>query len=106
MSDDSAVVPQEPVTWTPLYDKVVVRRYEAPTEVKGLAVPEAHRKAQHIGYVLKVGNGRWINGILYPLTVQVGDTVLFSKFGGVELEDEEPDLLILREDEILAWRRD
>lgn len=88
--------------WEPLYDKVLVRRDPAPEEISGLAVPDAHRKQQNTGTVLRVGNGRWIDGNLYPLTVWAGCRVLFSRFAGVELENDE-NVIILREDEILAY---
>lgn len=94
-----------PVNWTPLYDKVIVKRDAAKEEfAPGLAVPDSHKQDQNTGTVQMVGQGRWIQGVLYPLTVAVGDSVLFSKFAGVELEGQERDLIILREDEILAWK--
>lgn len=88
--------------WEPLYDKVAVRRDPSPEEISGLAVPDAHRKQQNTGTVLRVGGGRWIDGNLYPLTVFPGCRVLFSAFAGVPMEGDE-DTIILREDEILAF---
>jgi len=94
-----------PVNWTPLYDKVIVKRDAAKEEfAPGLAVPDTHKQDQNTGTVRMIGQGRWIQGLLYPLTVAVGDLVLFSRFAGVELEDEEKGLIILREDEILGWK--
>jgi chaperonin GroES len=90
--------------WNPIYDKLIVRRDPPETETSfGLAVPDAHQKQQHIGTVLKTGHGRWVDGILLPLTVTPGMRVLFSKFSGTELTSDEPDLIVMREDEILAW---
>lgn len=92
-----------------LYDKVLVRRHAAAVEIAGLAVPEAAQKDQNSGTVVQVGAGRPTpGGDLAPLTVQPGMEVLFSQFAGTQLEGvgvEDDDLLILREDEILAYRR-
>lgn len=92
--------------WNCLYDKLIVRRRPAPEQVGSLAVPEAHRKAQNVGTVVATGSGRLVAGSasLVPLTIKAGMEVLFSTFAGVPLEGEDPDLLILREDEILAFK--
>lgn len=90
--------------WNPLYDKLIVRRDKAKTETDGgLAVPDAHQREQHMGTVLKTGQGRWVDGILLPLTIAPGMRIVFSKFAGTELDSNEPDVVVLREDEILAW---
>jgi len=90
--------------WNPIYDKLIVRRDKPEAETTGgLAVPDAHQEQQHIGTVLKVGQGRWVDGILLPLTIVPGMRVLFSKFAGTELESGEPDIIVLREDEVLAY---
>lgn len=91
--------------WTTLYDKIIVRRNPAPVEIAGIEVPEAHREKQNVGTVESVGRGRPGPSGIVPLTLIPGDEVLFSKFAGVPLEGADPDLLILREDEILAYRR-
>lgn len=92
--------------WNCLYDKLIVRRRPAPEQVGSLAVPEAHRKAQNVGTVVVAGDGRLVagNASLVPLTIKPGMEVLFSAFAGVPLEGEDRDLLILREDEVLAFR--
>ena len=89
--------------WEPLYDKLIVRRLPEQIELRGFAVPEKARQAQNVGVVARVGAGRWIDGVLYPLSVQPGMTVLFSRYAGVEIEDQ-ADFLVMREDEILAMR--
>jgi chaperonin GroES len=90
--------------WNPLYDKLIVRRDPPEKEyAEGIAVADAHQKQQHIGTVLKSGHGRWVDGLLLPLTVVPGMRVLFSKFAGSELSDDTPDIVVLREDEILAY---
>lgn len=90
--------------WNPIYDKLIVRRDPPKQEYAGgLAVAEVHQQQQHIGTVLKAGQGRWVDGLLLPLTITPGMRVLFSKFSGTELTADEPDLIVLREDEILAY---
>lgn len=91
--------------WSPLYDKLIVRRAPAPTHLAGFEVPEAHREKQNVGTVTKIGSGRISATGLAPLLIAAGDEVLFNKFAGLPLEGDDPDLLVLREDEILAYRR-
>lgn len=93
--------------WQCLYDKLLVKREAAKESYDKdglLAVADKHKKEQNVGQVVKAGAGRWVDGILIPLTIRPGMTVLFSKFAGVPLEDADPDLVILREDEVLAYR--
>ena len=97
-----------PLKWEPLYDKVLVRRHK-PKEFHDadgkLQVPETSQQAQNVGTVVAVGGGR-LNlqyGNTIPLTVAIGMEVLFGKHAGTDMEDE-PDLVMLREDELLAYR--
>jgi chaperonin GroES len=95
------------VDWNCLYDKLIVKREAAKESYDKdglLAVADAHKQEQNAGVVIKAGDGRWVDGILLPLTIKPGMTVMFSKFAGVPLESEGPDLLILREDEVLVFR--
>jgi chaperonin GroES len=95
------------VEWSVLYDKLMVRRDPAKTsyDAEGrLAVADKHKEDQTQGTVLQTGKGRWVDGLLLPLTIQPGMKVLFSKFAGVPLEGADPDILILREDEVLAFK--
>lgn len=94
--------------WLCLHDKVIVRRRPADEQIGAVVVPDAHRKAQNVGTVVAVGTGRLVAGNLVPLplTIAPGMTVLFSAFAGVPLEGDDPDLVILREDEILAYKLD
>lgn len=91
--------------WSPLYDKIIVKRDPKKVSVGRFAVPDAHQEEQNTGTVLAVGDGRWIDGALYPLTVHPGMTVLFSKFAGIPIDGDVPDLLVMREDELLAYKR-
>ena len=94
------------VEWTPLHDKIIVRRdkpketYDGPA---ALAVAETHQHAQNKGVVLVIGTGRVVNGYEVPLKVAVGMEVLFGQHSGTDLE-ESTELLILREDELLGFR--
>jgi co-chaperonin GroES (HSP10) len=96
--------------WSPLYDKLIVRR-DPPPDVIGSAgqfvAPETAKTAQSSGVVLKVGIGRLdITGSrTTTLLVSPGDRVLFGPFSGIALDQDEPDTIVLREDEILAYRR-
>jgi co-chaperonin GroES (HSP10) len=109
--DDPRAEPAEPaeeqehqvVDWIPLYDKIIVQRLPEKVQIGRMAVPEKARQAQNVGVVVRVGSGRWIDGVLYPLTVQEGNVVLFSHFAGAAIEGQK-DLLVMREDEILAWK--
>lgn len=94
--------------WKPLYDKIVVRR-DAPDEKLSAQVvaAEAYQKRKHRGVVEAVGEGRiCIDGSILALTVKVGDRVLFGQHAGVDLEEEGKDLVMLREDELLAFCRE
>ena len=92
--------------WNTLYDKLIVRRHDADTVVKGIEVAPAHERKKNTGTVEKVGNGRLVPGMSYPipLTVAVGHEVLFHEHSGVNLDPDDESVIILREDEILAFR--
>jgi co-chaperonin GroES (HSP10) len=95
-------------TWNALYDKLIVRRAPAVTHLAGMEIPEQAREKQNVGTIVKVGAGRIVNGsfgTLQKLLVEEGDEVLFSKHSGYPLEGDDPDLVVLREDEILAYRK-
>jgi co-chaperonin GroES (HSP10) len=88
-----------------LYDKLLVQRHAPATVLRGVDVAPAHEKPQNTGLVVGRGAGRLSgNGYITPLSVDVGMEVRFHEHSGIELEDGNPDLIILREDEILAWR--
>jgi len=92
-------------TIRPLLDKVLVKRNEEPLKTKGgLFLPENSTKEKPVeGTVLAVGNGRvGDDGKITPLTVKVGDKVVFGKYSGTEIKVDGEDRLILREDDILG----
>ncbi len=88
----------------PLDDRVVVRAHEAEeTTAGGIVLPDAAKEKQQRGTVVAVGPGRLLDsGERCPVSVQVGDEVLFGKYGGTEIEIDGQDVKILRESDILA----
>jgi chaperonin GroES len=91
------------VNLTPLHDRVVVRRIEEKESVKGgIIIPDTAKEKQQEGEVIAVGSGKREKGELIPLDVKPGDRVLFGKYSGTEIKIEDEELLILREEEILA----
>jgi chaperonin GroES len=89
----------------PLDDRIVVKPNEAEqTTASGLVIPDTAKEKPQQGEVLAVGPGRWSDdkGAHAPLDVKVGDTVLYSKYGGTEVNVEGKDLLILTSRDVLA----
>ena len=89
----------------PLDDRIVEKPNEAEqTTASGLVIPETAKEKPQQGEVLAVGPGRWSDdkGTHTPLDVKVGDTVLYSKYGGTEINVEGKDLLILTSRDVLA----
>jgi chaperonin GroES len=91
------------VNLTPLHDRVVVRRIEEKESIKGgIIIPDSAKEKQQEGEVIAVGSGKREKGEVIPLDVKPGDRVLFGKYSGTEIKIEDEELLILREEEILA----
>ena len=91
------------VNLTPLHDRVVVKRIEEKESIKGgIIIPDSAKEKQQEGEVIAVGSGKREKGELIPLDVKPGDRVLFGKYSGTEIKIDDEDLLILREEEILA----
>ncbi len=90
----------------PLGDKVVVKPSEADEKsVGGIILPDTAQQKPSEGKVLAVGSGRVLDsGERRALTVQVGDTVIYSKYGGTEFKHQGDTLVILDEDQIYAVR--
>ena len=89
----------------PLDDRIVVRPAEAEqTTVRGLVIPDTAKEKPQQGEVLAVGPGRRSEqtGDIIPLDVKVGDTVVYSKYGGTEITVGGEDVLILSSRDILA----
>jgi len=92
------------VNLKPLADRVIVKVIEAEEKTKGgIVLPDTAKERPQQGEVLAVGPGRrGEDGNLLPMTVKVGDRVLFSKYGGTEVKLGGEEYLILREDDILG----
>ncbi len=89
----------------PLDDRIVVRPLESEeTTASGLVIPDTAKEKPQQGEVLAVGPGRRADssGELIPLDVEVGDRVVYSKYGGTELTFDGEDLLILSSRDVLA----
>lgn len=83
----------------PLHDRVIVRPAErAEKTAGGIIIPDTAQEKPQQGEVVAVGNGK----VDEPLTVKVGDTILFGKYGGTEIEIEGEKLLLMRESDIFA----
>ena len=83
----------------PLADRVLVEPMEAETTTAaGIIIPDNAKEKPQKGIVVAVGAGKKDE----PLTVKVGDTVLYGKYGGTDLKFEGKDYLMMRESDILA----
>jgi chaperonin GroES len=88
----------------PLHDRIIVTRIEEEEKTAGgIIIPDTAKEKPQQGKVLAVGNGRLMEkGEIIPLTVKEGDRVLFAKYAGSDVKVEGEELLIMREDDILA----
>ena len=88
----------------PLGDKIVVKPISAEQKLaSGIVLPDTAQEKPQQGEVLAVGSGRVLdNGTRIPMEVKVGDTVLYSKYGGTEIKIDEEELLILNERDVHA----
>ena len=83
----------------PLADRVLVEPAQAETKTAGgLIIPDTAKEKPMKGKILAIGNGK----IDEPMTVKVGDTVLYGKYAGTEIQVDGKDLLIMRESDIYA----
>ena len=92
------------MTLRPLGDRLVVSiQEEQEITPTGLMLPETAKETPQRGEVIAVGNGRRNNkGKRIPMDVQVGDTILYAKYGGSKLKVDGVELLILQESDVLA----
>ncbi|OHA88911.1 MAG: hypothetical protein A3C70_01965 [Candidatus Zambryskibacteria bacterium RIFCSPHIGHO2_02_FULL_43_14] len=93
----------------PFGDRVLVRPFTE-DEVKGgtknhygIIIPDTVSKEKSAqGRVLAVGEGKWVDDKLIPMRIKVGDTIIFSKYGYDEVEQNGEELYLLKEENILA----
>ncbi|WP_158811456.1 co-chaperone GroES [Beijerinckia sp. L45] len=90
--------------FTPLHDRVVVKRLEGEEKTKGgIIIPDNAKEKPQEGEIVAVGpGGRDEAGKLTPLDVKTGDKVLFGKWSGTEVKIDGQDLLIMKESDIMG----
>ena len=89
----------------PLGDRLIVQAIEEEeTTASGIVLPDTAKEKPSRGKVIAVGDGKWDEDgeKRIPLDVEEGDEVLYSKYGGTEVNVEGEDLLVLRESDVLA----
>jgi chaperonin GroES len=88
----------------PLHDRVVVRRLEEGEQnIGGIIIPDTAKEKPQRGKVIAVGDGKLNDdGKRVPLDVRAGDLILFGKYTSQEITLDGEELLIMREDEVLA----
>lgn len=88
----------------PLGNRIVIKRLDANSLSKGgLHIPDNAQEKQTRGVVVVVGRGRWLDsGKLVEPEVSAGQTVLFPKYGGIDIQHDGQDYVIVNGDEILA----
>jgi len=91
-------------TFTPLHDRILVRRLEESETMRGgIIIPDSAKEKPQQGEVISVGKGKSNDeGKVFPLDVKAGDTVLFGKYSGTEIKLDGEDFLIMREEEVLG----
>ena len=88
----------------PLHDRVIVKRMEEERmSAGGIVIPDSATEKPVRGEILAVGNGKILdNGEKRPLDINVGDTILFGKDSGTEVKVDGEELLVMREEDIMA----
>src|SRR5258708_8726505 len=88
---------------TPLSDRVVVRALEETEQMRGgLFIPDTAKEKPQQGEIIAIGPGKYEDGKLVPMTVKVGDKVLYGKYSGTEVTLDDDQYLILSESDGLA----
>lgn len=92
------------MTLRPLHDRVIIKREEEETtSAGGIVLPGSATEKPSRGEVIAAGNGKTLdNGSTAAMAVKVGDTVLFGKYSGTEVQSGDETLIVMREDEIMA----
>lgn len=86
----------------PLHDRIVVQRTEEAAKTKGgIIIPDTAKEKPAEGKVIAVGKGRVADdGKVVPMELQVGDRILFSKYGGHEVKIDGEEYLIMSQDDV------
>lgn len=92
------------MAFTPLHDRVLVRRVESDEKTKGgLIIPDTAKEKPAEGEIVAVGEGaRKDSGELIPPSVKPGDRILFGKWSGTEVTLDGQEMLIMKESDILG----
>ncbi|AKS45228.1 chaperonin GroES [Octadecabacter temperatus] len=92
------------MAFTPLHDRVLVRRTEGEEKTAGgLIIPDAAKEKPAEGEIISVGEGaRKDSGELVPMAVKAGDKVLFGKWSGTEITIDGEELLMMKESDIMG----
>jgi chaperonin GroES len=90
--------------FTPLHDRILVRRVEeVGTTRGGIIIPDSAKDKPSEGEVISVGRGKSNDeGRIFPLVVKEGDRILFGKYSGTEIKLDGEDFIIMREEEVLG----
>ena len=88
----------------PLHDRIIVKRLdEERTSAGGIVIPDSATEKPIQGKVIAVGNGKVLDdGKVRSPDIKVGDTILFGKYGGTEVKLDGQELLVMREDDVMA----
>ncbi|AAQ60897.1 co-chaperone GroES [Chromobacterium violaceum] len=88
----------------PLHDRIIVKRVEKVRQTaSGIVIPDSAAEKPEQGEVLAVGPGKRLpDGTLLPMQVQVGDLVLFGKYGGQTVKLNDQEYLVLREEDVFG----
>ena len=88
----------------PLHDRVIIKRMEEErTTSGGIGIPDNATEKPIKGVVVAVGNGKILDGgEVRPLDLKVGDKVIFGKYSGTEVKVDGEDLLVMREEDVMA----
>ncbi len=88
----------------PLHDRVIIKRMEEErTTAGGILIPGSATEKPIKGEVIATGNGKILeSGEVRPLDLKVGDKVIFGKFSGTEIKVDGEELLVMREEDIMA----
>jgi chaperonin GroES len=88
----------------PLHDRVIVKRVEEDrTSPGGIVIPDTAAEKPVQGKIVAVGKGKILeNGEVRPCDIKVGDTILFGKYSGAEVRLDGDDLVVMREDDVMA----
>ncbi|PYX38277.1 MAG: co-chaperone GroES [Acidobacteria bacterium] len=90
--------------FTPLHDRILVRRIEeVGTTRGGIIIPDSAKDKPQEGEVISLGRGKSNDeGKVFPLAVKEGDRILFGKYSGTEIKLDGEDFIIMREEEVLG----